>query len=74
MKSKSICFMRDFLTKNCDKAKDVYEYKRGFLQNKYDTCWIDSAAEESELSELRIAKIEYECWKELLEDFENHQW
>ena len=74
MKAKSICFMREFLTNNRDKAKDIYEYKRRFLQNKYDTVWTDSVAEESELSELRIAKIEYECWEELLEDFENHQW
>ena len=74
MKAKLICFMRDFIIKNRDKAKSKYVYMRGFLQNKYDTVWTDSVAEESELSELRITKTEYECWEELFEDFENHQW
>ena len=74
MKAKSICFIREYLTQKRDAAKDQYEYKREFLQNKYDTVWIDSAATEHEWEELRAAKLEYECLEELLEDFENHQW
>ena len=74
MKAKSICFIREYLTKNRDIAKDKYEYQRGFLQNKYDTVWTDSAATAHELEELHAAKLEYECLEELLEDFENHQW
>ena len=74
MKAKSICLIREILTKKRDVAKGQYEYVRGFLQNKYDTVWTDSAATERELEELHVAKLKYECLEELLEDFENHQW
>ena len=74
MKAKSICFIREILTKKRDVAKAQYEYIRDFLQKQYDTVWLDSSATEYELEELHNAKVEYECLDELLEDFENHQW
>ena len=74
MKAKSICTIREILIQKRDDAKNKYEYKRGYLQNKYDTVWTDSAATEYELEDLYEAKAEYEHLEEVLDDFENYQW
>ena len=74
MKAKSIEIIREMLKKERDDAYKDYKYTKDYLEEKYQTEWIDNKLNDSEMEELREAKIKYYNLNEIYEDFEKHDW
>ena len=74
MKAKSIEIIREMLKKERDDAYKDYKYKKDYLEDKYQTEWIDNKLNDSEMEELREVKIKYYNLNEVYEDFEKHDW
>lgn len=74
MKAKSIEIIREMLKKERDDAYKDYKYTKDYLEEKYQTEWIDNKLNDSEMEELREVKIKYYNLNEVYEDFEKHDW
>ena len=74
MKAKSIEIIREMLKKERDDAYKDYKYTKDYLEDKYQTEWIDNKLNDSEMEELREVKIKYYNLNEVYEDFEKHDW
>lgn len=74
MKAKSIEIIRGILKKERDDAYKDYKYTKDYLEEKYQTDWIDNKLSDSEMEELREVKIKYYDLNEVYEDFEKHDW
>ena len=62
------------LKKERDDAYKDYKYTKDYLEDKYQTEWIDNKLNDSEMEELREVKIKYYNLNEVYEDFEKHDW
>lgn len=74
MKAKSIEIIREMLKKERDDAYKDYKYTKDYLEEKYQTEWIDNKLSDSEMEELRKVKVKYYDLNEAYEDFEKHDW
>lgn len=74
MKAKSIEIIREMLKKERDEAYKDYKATKEYLEDKYQTEWIDNKINDSEFKELREVKIKYCDLNEVYEDFEKHDW
>lgn len=74
MKAKSIDIIREMLKKERDDAYKDYKYTKDYLEEKYQTEWIDNKLSDSEMEELRKVKVKYYDLNEAYEDFEKYDW
>lgn len=74
MKAKSIDIIREMLKKERDDAYKDYKYTKDYLEEKYQTEWIDNKLSDSEMEELCKVKVKYYDLNEAYEDFEKHDW
>ena len=74
MKAKSIAIIREILQQRVEEADTCYKTRRHDLEQKYKTEWLDKEMTEQEKSMLYSDKKSLNEAREVLEDFENHQW
>lgn len=74
MKAKSISYIRNMLIDETKKAEDAYSLFREKLIDKYKTDWINSEANETEKELLNHLDEKRDVLREVLRDFEEHQW
>lgn len=74
MKAKSIELIREMLKKEIDEAYKDYRYTKDYLEEKYQTEWIDNKLKDFEKEELDDVKEKYLNLHEAYDDFENHEW
>lgn len=74
MKAKSIATIREILQKRVESASYQYKTRKYNLEQKYKTEWLDNEMTEQEKKMLYGDREILREARELLEDFENHQW
>lgn len=74
MKAKSIATIREILQKKVESASYQYKTRKYNLEQKYKTEWLDNEMTEQEKKMLYGDRETLREARELLEDFENHQW
>lgn len=74
MKAKSIATIREILQKRVESASYQYKTRKYNLEQKYKTEWLDNEMTEQEKKMLYGDRENLREARELLEDFENHQW
>lgn len=74
MKAKSIATIREILQKRVESASYQYKTRKYNLEQKYKTEWLDNEMTEQEKKMLYGDREILGEARELLEDFENHQW
>lgn len=74
MKVKSITTIREILQKRVESANYQYKTRKYNLEQKYKTEWLDNEMTEQEKKMLYGDREILREARELLEDFENHQW
>ena len=74
MKAKSIATIREILQKRVESAGYQYKTRKYNLEQKYKTEWLDNEMTEQEKKMLYGDREILSKARELLEDFENHQW
>lgn len=74
MKAKSIATIREILQKRAESASYQYKTRKYNLEQKYKTEWLDNEMTEQEKKMLYGDREILREARELLEDFENHQW
>lgn len=74
MKAKSITAIREILQKRVESANYQYKTREYNLEQKYKTEWLDNEMTEQEKKMLYGDREILREARELLEDFENHQW
>ena len=74
MKVKSIATIREILQKRVECASYQYKTRKYNLEQKYKTEWLDNEMTEQEKKMLYGDREILREARELLEDFENHQW
>ena len=74
MKAKSISRIYEMLKSDVEHTRYAYETMRYNLEQKYDAEWLDKVITKQEKKQLDGNRQLYEEARELLEDFENHQW
>ena len=74
MRVKSISQIHQILIQNAEQACTTYETIRSDLEKKYRTEWLDNMITKSEKNTLEESCCSYHEAKDLLEDFESHQW
>ena len=74
MKAKSIEAIRKILEQRVQSANYQYKTRKYNLEQKYKTEWLDNEMTEQEKKMLYDDREILREARELLEDFENHQW
>lgn len=74
MKAKSIEEIRTILKQRVQSASYQYKTRKYNLEQKYKTEWLDNEITEQEKKMLYGDREILREARELLEDFENHQW
>lgn len=75
MKAKSIATIREILIQNEKDASCQYKTHKYNLKQKYNVEWLGAAVmTNQEKTELNNDKNSLKEARELLEDFENHEW
>lgn len=74
MKAKSITAIGKILKEKEETAEKAYRTIRSNLEKKYDTGWLDQVMTEEEKEILKNAKDNYNDMREIIEDFEQHEW
>ena len=74
MNGKSIVTIREILQQRVENANTCYKTRKYNLEQKYKTDWLDNEMTEQEKKMLCGDREILREARELLEDFENHQW
>jgi hypothetical protein len=74
MTSATINYVTKLLEKHHEEALRDYSDFRKELQNKYDTVWLDNAANVDELDKLRGLKEDFMHVNDALNDFSQSEW
>lgn len=74
MEAKSITGIHEILIREVERTQYAHKVLRADLEQKYNTEWLDNVITEQEKQRLKKTYQLYREARELLEDFENHQW
>ena len=74
IKVKSIATIREILQQRVENDNTCYKTRKYNLEQKYKTDWLDNEMTEQEKKMLCGDREILREARELLEDFENHQW